>query len=130
MFCTVQLPLIRRTRPQSALNLLGNVHRGREFEGGSWLAAARLHARLLYPPMLYSTSGHGCCHAGGGGNAKVLTLTVLLTQSSQVLVLEKNMTLDPGKDCPGQNGALVYPILKKQGGQVCLIAHPHPRGTS
>ena len=59
-----------------------------------------------------------------------LIIAVLLAQSSQVPVLSYNVALDFGEDLPSQDGAQVFPVLKVQGGQVRIVAHPHSYITS
>ena len=58
------------------------------------------------------------------------TLAVLPAQFAQVPVLAHNLTLDCGEDSPFQDSLQVFPVPKGQGGQMRIIAHLHPRGTS
>ena len=95
-FFSVKLLLLRHTRLPSALTLMGESWRGRRFERGRRPATKRLQARTQLPPGCLQRPGKGCRHVQGGGNVRVFTFAVLPAQSTQVPVIEKNMTLDFG----------------------------------
>ena len=94
-------PLLRRTRLTSVLALPGEVQRGRGFEGGSRISAARLQARPTFPLGRIQYPSKGSRHVLVGGNVQVFTLAVLPSQSAQVPVLAKNVTLEGGMSLTG-----------------------------
>ena len=61
---------------------------------------------------------------------RVFAHAVLPAQSAQVPVLANNVTLYCREERPCYNGVRFFPVPKRQGRQVCFIAHPHPRNTS
>ena len=99
------------------------VQKERRFQGASRPAAARLKARMSFPPGCFQQPGDGCNHVWGYGNVQVFTLLFLPAQSAQVPVIAKNVTLDHGEDHPYQDSARFFTlaVFPAQSAQVPVI---------
>ena len=60
-------------------------------------------------------------HGGGGGDVRVLMLSVFPGHPTQVPVLAENMAVQGEEYCTYQEGPRVLPVLKGQGGQGPIV---------